>query len=345
MSYEHDMTLPKHAGDVNMLQGTASFQNYETLNDMQCFGYVWQNIPAYHVSWECSTVSANLPVNYETLPFPVLPSKVCDDGCQEDHFPGEETSSSPWSLLQDSGPSSASTFTEASPYSESFGQGMQTGSNDFQSLDLVGPGIGAGSWQQTNDTAQIPAQPQQPQQRLPGCVLGNERGPQVADASQDRPSEVIRSQADPSKGEREENSNSRPSGLSLINTDHQGKKAKVVDDKKGNKSLVRARNRVSAAKCRNQKRHHADKLKVKVEELADLHQELSLCFNEVKSEVMRLKLEILRHADCDCDVIRGYISAEANKIVDKLTRDDPLQDGCDMRSTPTTFNSNNGSWY
>ena len=97
MSYEQDMTLPEHAGDVDMFQGTVSFQNYETLNDMQCFRYVWQNIPAYHVSWECSSVSANLPVNYETLPFPVLPAKVCDGGWQENHFMSEETSSSPWS--------------------------------------------------------------------------------------------------------------------------------------------------------------------------------------------------------------------------------------------------------
>ncbi|KAH7193947.1 uncharacterized protein B0J16DRAFT_317595 [Fusarium flagelliforme] len=297
MSCEQDMTFLADAGDVGMLQGAVWFQNHETLNDLQCFGFIWQ----------------------------------------KNHFMHEETSNSPWSLIHDSGHSSA--FTEMSPYSEAFGQCIHTGSSSSQSSDLVGPGSGVGSWQQPVDKAAIAAHPEQ---HLTGCALGDVKGPKVADASNDPPPGLIRPKKDPPAGGCEKNP--RRSRVSFVNTDHQGRKTKVVEKKKRNKRIVRERNRVSAAKCRDHKRDLANKLKFKVEEPTELHQELSLCCNEVKSEVIRLKTEILRHADCDCDVIRVYTSAEANKIVGQLKGDASFLDGCGTRPTPTTFNSDIGRW-
>lgn len=337
MSCEQDMTLPAKARDVGMLQETVSFHNHETLNDLQCFGFVWQNIPENHLSWEYSSVFGNFPVNYESLPFPVISSKLCDGGWQKDHFMHDETSNSPWSLIHDSGPSSS--FTEMSPYSEAFGLGIGTGSSSSQSSDLVGPGSGVGIWQQPVDEAAIAAHLEQ---RLTGCALGDVKGPKGADASNDSPPGLIRPKKDLPAGGCEKNP--RRSRASFVNTDHRGRRPNVVDNKKRNKTIVRERNRVSAAKCRNHKRDLANKLKVKVEELTELHQELSLCCKEVKSEVIRLKTEILRHADCDCDVVRAYISAEAKKIVGQLTGDASFLDGCGTRPTPTTFNIDIGRW-
>ncbi|EWY83180.1 hypothetical protein FOYG_13028 [Fusarium oxysporum NRRL 32931] len=62
-----------------------------------------------------------------------------------------------------------------------------------------------------------------------------------------------------------------------------------------------------------------------MEELRDRQQQLSLSYNQLRSEAVRLKTEVWRHDDCDCGYIRSYISAEANKIVDRLTWPDDFR--------------------
>ncbi|KAF4446850.1 Transcription factor atf21 [Fusarium austroafricanum] len=328
MSCEQDMTLSENTGDIGLLKSTVLFQNNETFEDIQCFGFVWQNIPEYLLSWEWSSSPGNFPINYETFPFPIPASEPCNYGQQKHHLLKEETSNSPWSLIQESDPSSA--FTEASPYSEAFGLGIHSGFNNSQPSDPVEPPSGPSSSQQPIDTAEVTAQPEED---LPNCTLDDQDGPEIPDVSGASRSEVRRPKTNPPRGRCEKNS--KRSQLPSVTTDHQGRRTKLGSDKKGRKGIKREQNRLAAAKCRDRKRDLANALNTEVEELRVRHQQLSLCYNQVRSEVIRLKTEVLRHADCDCYFIRRYISAEANKTVDKLTRHDPFLDGCDIRSTAT----------
>lgn len=77
-----------------------------------------------------------------------------------------------------------------------------------------------------------------------------------------------------------------------------------------------------------------------MEELRDRQQQLSLSYNQLRSEAVRLKTEVWRHDDCDCGFIRCYISAEANKIVDRLTWPDDSSGGGEKHETATLTNIN-----
>ncbi|KAH7153799.1 hypothetical protein DER46DRAFT_611975 [Fusarium sp. MPI-SDFR-AT-0072] len=72
-----------------------------------------------------------------------------------------------------------------------------------------------------------------------------------------------------------------------------------------------------------------------MEELRDRQQQLSLSYNQLRSEAVRLKTEVLRHGDCDRDFIRRYISAEADKTVDRLTKPDDFSGGGEKHTTAT----------
>lgn len=57
-------------------------------------------------------------------------------------------------------------------------------------------------------------------------------------------------------------------------------------------------------------------LKVKDRRLTEEREELEETVSLLKHEVFTLKEELLRHADCDCAMIRQYLALEANKIVE-----------------------------
>ncbi|KAH7144728.1 hypothetical protein DER46DRAFT_630195 [Fusarium sp. MPI-SDFR-AT-0072] len=78
------------------------------------------------------------------------------------------------------------------------------------------------------------------------------------------------------------------------------------------------RYRQAAAKCRARKQDQQGALTAKIEELQDRHQQLSSCCNDLKEKVFQLKSELLRHGDCECALIQGYIASEALKSVDSL---------------------------
>lgn len=80
--------------------------------------------------------------------------------------------------------------------------------------------------------------------------------------------------------------------------------------------IIRCReaNRLAAAKCRTKTKRDVSTLQEREQVLVQEHVRLSACVNNLRDEVLDLKNEILRHGDCDSDVITAYIDRVARQI-------------------------------
>ncbi|KAF5978555.1 transcription factor atf1 [Fusarium coicis] len=87
---------------------------------------------------------------------------------------------------------------------------------------------------------------------------------------------------------------------------------------------VLERNRRAAANCRARKQEQQDKLNAEMEKLQDRHRKLSASSNELRETAYQLKLQLLRHGDCGCTLIRQYIANEAvNSVQSLISRHSP----------------------
>uniref|UniRef100_A0A0C4DJB6 BZIP domain-containing protein n=1 Tax=Fusarium oxysporum (strain Fo5176) TaxID=660025 RepID=A0A0C4DJB6_FUSOF len=114
-----------------------------------------------------------------------------------------------------------------------------------------------------------------------------------------------------------------------------GQQEELDDDdllKNPRRRRILERNRIAATRCRLRKRDEASALASQEQAMEDRNRYLSSCFNSLTTEIYYLKTELLRHTDCNCDLIQAYISSEARKSVDALlTCSSPLTAyGCSM---------------
>ncbi len=85
--------------------------------------------------------------------------------------------------------------------------------------------------------------------------------------------------------------------------------------KQRRKSTAQARNRNRAAASRYRAKTQAAYAQLEAEErhASERHQALLACVARLREEVFRLKNELLRHADCGCPLVRGYLSRAAEE--------------------------------
>ena len=85
--------------------------------------------------------------------------------------------------------------------------------------------------------------------------------------------------------------------------------------KQRKKSTAQARNRNRAAASRYRAKTQAAYAHLEAEErhASERHQALLACVARLREEVFRLKNELLRHADCGCPLVRGYLSRAAEE--------------------------------
>ncbi|KAK9421666.1 hypothetical protein SUNI508_05596 [Seiridium unicorne] len=77
---------------------------------------------------------------------------------------------------------------------------------------------------------------------------------------------------------------------------------------------TRQKNRLAASKCREKTKKNADDLRDRELELSIEKQTLTACAAELKDEVLALKHEIFRHANCDCHYIQKYLITAASQM-------------------------------
>ncbi|CRG84412.1 hypothetical protein PISL3812_01703 [Talaromyces islandicus] len=83
------------------------------------------------------------------------------------------------------------------------------------------------------------------------------------------------------------------------------------------------RNRLAASKCRQKKKEHTMLLESRFKEASDKREELNAEISRLRSEVLHLKNEVLRHAQCGDEPIKLHLAQMVKQIASK-DRDDPI---------------------
>ncbi|KAI1414750.1 hypothetical protein F5Y13DRAFT_158251 [Hypoxylon sp. FL1857] len=76
----------------------------------------------------------------------------------------------------------------------------------------------------------------------------------------------------------------------------------------------RERNRVAAHKCRQKAKQSMSELQTRERELSQQNRMLQEHAGSLRDEILDLKNEILRHSDCNSDVIQNYIAKAARDV-------------------------------
>jgi hypothetical protein len=76
------------------------------------------------------------------------------------------------------------------------------------------------------------------------------------------------------------------------------------------------RNRLAASKCRQKKKEHTQKLEIDYKEQSDKKEQLMAEISRLRSEVLGLKNEVLKHAQCGDEPIKLHLAHMVKKITD-----------------------------
>jgi hypothetical protein len=79
------------------------------------------------------------------------------------------------------------------------------------------------------------------------------------------------------------------------------------------KPTIQARNRAAASRYRAKTQAAFAQLEAEEREASVRNQSLLACAGQLRDEVFQLKNELLRHADCECPLIRGYLERAAER--------------------------------
>lgn len=82
---------------------------------------------------------------------------------------------------------------------------------------------------------------------------------------------------------------------------------------------LQERNRVASNKFRVKKKEDVRKLKADEEDMERINRDLSSCVADLTLEVYELKIQLLKHTDCDCSLIRSYITNEAHRYIQDIS--------------------------
>ncbi|KAJ5782412.1 hypothetical protein N7457_004186 [Penicillium paradoxum] len=77
------------------------------------------------------------------------------------------------------------------------------------------------------------------------------------------------------------------------------------------------RNRLAASKCRQKKKEHTQKLEFDYKEQSDKKEQLMAEISRLRSEVLGLKNEVLKHAQCGDEPIKLHLAQMVKRITDK----------------------------
>jgi hypothetical protein len=80
----------------------------------------------------------------------------------------------------------------------------------------------------------------------------------------------------------------------------------------------RQRNRLAASKCRTRRNIENSKLQDESRIAIERNAYLVSCVEALKAEVVILKNELLNHGQCDCELMRIYLTDAARSIVNSL---------------------------
>jgi hypothetical protein len=81
---------------------------------------------------------------------------------------------------------------------------------------------------------------------------------------------------------------------------------------------VQERNRIASNKFRVKKRENAKKLRANEHDMERANRHLSGCVSDLTMQVYELKMRLLQHTDCECQLIQDFIASEAHRYIQDL---------------------------
>ncbi|KAJ5457829.1 hypothetical protein N7475_009217 [Penicillium sp. IBT 31633x] len=84
------------------------------------------------------------------------------------------------------------------------------------------------------------------------------------------------------------------------------------------------RNRLAASKCRQKKKEHTQKLEYDYKEQSDKKEQLVAEISRLRSEVLGLKNEVLKHAQCGDEPIKLHLARMVKRITDNKDVPQPV---------------------
>ncbi|KAH8660078.1 hypothetical protein BX600DRAFT_438302 [Xylariales sp. PMI_506] len=82
----------------------------------------------------------------------------------------------------------------------------------------------------------------------------------------------------------------------------------------GGHKRSREKSRLAASRCREKSKKYIDNLCKRERKLATERATLQAAAAKLKEEVLSLKCEILKHGDCDCEIIQNYLVSAAKAV-------------------------------
>ena len=95
------------------------------------------------------------------------------------------------------------------------------------------------------------------------------------------------------------------------------------EDVKRSKFLER--NRVAASKCRQKKKEWTQNLENRARELQKTNNQLRMVADSCRQEILFLKGELLKHSQCECELIQTFIKSGTNNVADHKYEEDLLK--------------------
>ena len=93
----------------------------------------------------------------------------------------------------------------------------------------------------------------------------------------------------------------------------------ISNRKHEKRKQVQQSNLIAAKKCRLRKKEDLMRLQSDEQELQERHRMLSSYVEELKEEILYLKMQVLQHSSCECTPIHRYIEKEAQSYIDGLS--------------------------
>lgn len=78
------------------------------------------------------------------------------------------------------------------------------------------------------------------------------------------------------------------------------------------------RSRVASNRFRERKRNEIAQLESEEYTIEDANRQLRSILDALTSEILSLKMQLLQHTNCNCELIQAYINKEARHFVKSL---------------------------
>ncbi|KAK5651531.1 hypothetical protein OQA88_11985 [Cercophora sp. LCS_1] len=167
-------------------------------------------------------------------------------------------------------------------------------------------------------TGTLPKPPQPPAKRKRGRPrLYEDDGTEVPKETPGRPSAYTfasRSSGSSSSKTRASTSTSASSvSITVVPNTRPRPNSDAPDQDSSKQKSVRARNKAAATRYRQKTQAAIAEWEAQEQEVSLQRQALMACAGKLKEEVFQLKNEVLRHADCGCPMIEGYLATAAQQ--------------------------------